>query len=130
MPARVQVQWDEESSLTRIALAQFGRALATREKARQVKSLLRKSQSTTDAQLVLDFNGVSALSPSFADELVNTLAEAGSELWVIGLSDEVFSLLNSVAARRSTLVHRLPEASPEQPPSIPSPKPVGPSPDS
>ena len=54
--------------MKRLQLARFGTALATREAARKVQGELRHL-NVGDCQLVIDFNGVAAISPSFADEL-------------------------------------------------------------
>jgi len=97
--------------LTRLRLSDFGQALATREKAREVDRYLVNLGSKGDCQLVLDFTGVSALSPSFADELLSVLAKHSCDLWVIGLADEIYQLLNSIAVRRSARLERTDEAS-------------------
>jgi len=82
-----------------LEMARFGNALATRERAREVNGFLAPSRSTPDI-LILDFTGVSAISPSFADELLNVLADRTVELLVAGAEDAVFSVLSTVARRR------------------------------
>jgi hypothetical protein len=83
--------------------ARFGTALATREAARSVQGELKHLYSG-DAQFVLDFTGISAMSPSFADELLRAVLIRNTELWVIGLSDELYELLRIVALRRNATI--------------------------
>ncbi len=85
--------------------------MATRHKAREVRRYLVSLGSPCDPELVLDFSGVSAVSPSFADELVNVLLELRCQLRIVGLSDEVLAMVNSVAARRNATVHRVGDGS-------------------
>jgi hypothetical protein len=89
--------------MKRLDLARHGTALATREAARNIASQLRHLHSG-DCQLVLDFNGVTALSPSFADELLKAVLTQNCELWVVGLSEDIYEMLNSVASRRNTSI--------------------------
>ncbi len=59
---------------TRIfTLKEFGHAFATREKARMVFSHLEKMLQGQPTQLIVDWTGVNAASPSFIDELIGLL---------------------------------------------------------
>lgn len=75
-----------------------GRAAA----ARIADDVTRLVQQGTD--IVLDFAGVQALSPSFADELFGKLllTEAGRHIRVVNLSQHLDAVARMAQQRRST----------------------------
>jgi hypothetical protein len=59
---------------TRIRLDQFGRVFSTRGRAKSIRCQI-ENQGVDRVQIILDFDGVSAVSASFADELFGELAQ-------------------------------------------------------
>lgn len=90
----------------RVRVSQLGAALATRERARDLDGLLASAAAGAPAGSIvwLDFSGVSAVSPSFADELAARLqAFQGNRQTPFGIlcpTAEIATILSGVFARR------------------------------
>lgn len=80
-----------------IALSLYGRTFATRERAREVLNIADPLPWAADAPC-LDLSGVMA-SPSFMAELLNQLAVRHLSIVVIGGSDYLQDLTNSLVER-------------------------------
>lgn len=59
---------------TRIRLDQFGCVFSTRGRAKSIRFEI-ENQAADHNQIILDFNGVNAVSASFADELFGELVQ-------------------------------------------------------
>lgn len=97
------------TSIHEFRLARFGHDLLTRDRAAPVRAELRREMEALESggQLVVDMDGVGAITPSFADELLGRLLlEVGETTFrariKLRTSDATVRLLvNRVLAQRA-----------------------------
>lgn len=97
------------TSVHEFRLARFGQDLLTRDRAAPIRAELRREMDALEsgAHLVVDMDGVGAVTPSFADELLGRLLlEVGEAVFRARLrlrtSDATVRLLvNRVLAQRA-----------------------------
>jgi STAS-like domain of unknown function (DUF4325) len=56
------------------------RALVTRESARSTRSVLMNAASQGDLEIIVDFGGVDAVTPSFLDELLRVVQDVRGQV--------------------------------------------------
>jgi hypothetical protein len=80
---------------------ELGPILASRSRALELRNRL-EAELSAGGIAVLDFDGVDAMSPSFADELVAKLPEnLRGHLQLINLSDDLQALVDVVSVSRA-----------------------------
>lgn len=88
---------------TRLSLASHRKTLATRPLAVELRSVVQEA-AVAGETITLDFEGVLAVSSSFADELVGQLGEIAAQvegkIQVENASEEVLSIVEKTVAHR------------------------------
>ena len=84
-------------------LSDLSRSFATRMKGEEIGGLVSKGieNLSPDSTMIIDWNGVVAVSPSFVDELVKVLAPRQGAIAFSGMSPSLSGLVERVSHRRS-----------------------------
>ncbi len=94
-----------------IALAHYGSAFATRDRARTIGREVAERVTSDDARIVLDLTGVRVISYSFADQLLTEVLSVLrtfphlKQASVVGCSEDAIDVLSGVLKRRNQLAH-------------------------
>jgi len=94
-----------DNNVTVIRMKEFGEILGTRGLGERVRDQIVSSLHSSDARIVLDFEGVQVMTQSFGDELFRKLAaqinqEDVARVRARGMSEDVLAVLRYSVSKK------------------------------